>query len=200
MLPTMLTRPTTLRTLVERGAPITDIAAHLDRLKGTDKVDEVRSVRGKLIGRLYDLAKASAALKLDELVPEGSASGGTITYEGRNSLVAFSLFQKRLTRTADGLIFGYNAARTSTLTGPGYFAVRVAGDASEGELLFDYTRPPPFEPAGWPRYVPNERGPSRLVFKDMHDYVRRVADGVMVGAAYRHGVPRDAWFSLTLAR
>ncbi len=60
-------------------------------------------------------------------------------------------------------------------------------------------RPPPAEPAGWPAYKPNERGLSRFVYGHMHDYVRRVARGVVVGKAYRHGKEQDAYFSLTLA-
>lgn len=200
MLPSMLTRRTTLRGMVERGAPIQEIAAHLDQLAGADRVDEVRSVRGKLIGRLYDLATGPVGLGLDDVVAAGSPSGTTITFEGRNSLPAFSVFRKRFTRTADGLVFGHNEGVTAPLTGPGYFAVVASDAASEGELLFDYTRPPPFEPAGWPRYVPNGLGASRLVFGDLHDYVRRVARGVMVGSAYKHGVRQDAWFTLTLPR
>jgi hypothetical protein len=34
----------------------------------------------------------------------------------------------------------------------------------------------------------------------MHDFVRRVARGVVVGKAYRHGKDQDAYFSLTLPR
>ena len=190
----------TLRTMVERHAPISEIASHLDGLSGARKVDEVRSVRGKLVGVLYDLASAVEPLTVGELIAEQVPSGATVTWEGRNSLPAFSIFQKRFTRTADGLVFGYNAGLTSPAVGPGYFAVSQAGPEHPGELLFDYTQPPPFEPAGWPRFVPNERRLSALVFKDMHDFVRRVARGVLVGSAYKLGIKQNAWFSLTLPR
>ena len=127
-------------------------------------------------------------------------AGATITYEGRNSLPMFSRFRKRFTRTADGLVFGYNDQPTpgvGRLTGPGYFIVTEADEAHAGELLFDYTKPPPFEPAGWPAFRPNDRGLSRLVFMDLQDYVRQVAPGVVVGIAFKQGKDQDACFSLT---
>jgi hypothetical protein len=99
-----------------------------------------------------------------------------------------------------GLVVGYNHQAMSWLTGPGYFAVHAPSGEGEhgGELDFDYTVAPPAEPEGWPGYKPNERGLSRFVYADMHDYVRRVARGVVVGKAYRRGVEQDAYFSLTL--
>jgi hypothetical protein len=93
----------------------------------------------------------------------------------------------------------------SFVTGPGYFVVHApSGDGEHGkELDFDYTVPPPGHDAGapaagWPAYRPNEGGLSRFVYGGMHDYVRRVARGIVVGKAYRHGVEQDAYFSLTL--
>ncbi len=82
----------------------------------------------------------------------------------------------------------------SFVTGPGYFVVHApSGDGEHGEELdFDCTAAPPHEPAGLPAYHPNERGPSRFVYGNMHDYVRRVARGVVVGKAYCNGAPQDA--------
>jgi hypothetical protein len=114
----------------------------------------------------------------------------------------FNSFEKRLTRTADGLVFGYNyqpIPGAMRVTGPGYFRVIDGDDTHPGELLFDYTLAPPFEPAGWPVYRPNDRGGSKLVFQDMKDYVRRVANGVCVGAAFKLGKAQDAFFLLVTA-
>lgn len=196
------TSRSTLREMVERGAPALDVSAFLDDLSPDRRIDQVLQVRGSLIRRMYDLAGGGAGLTLDDMVPSSTPAGATVTYEGRNSLPVFSRFQKRFTRTADGLVFGYNHQPTpavGTVTGPGYFAVSPADDQHPGELLFDYTKPPPFEPAGWPAWRRNESGLSRLVFMNLNDYVRAVARGVVVGVAYKLGEDQDACFSLTRA-
>jgi hypothetical protein len=190
------------RRLVERGAPANDLAVHLEVLSPAQRVQAVARVRGRLVARLYSLVEKTRPLRLEDMVASTTPAGATVTYQGRNSLPAFSRFQKRLTRTADGVVFGYNKQPmrlAGAATGPGYFVVTEAED-HEGELLFDYTKPPPFEPAGWPAYRPNEIGLSRVVFMDLNDYVRRVTTGVVVGAAFRRGRHENAYFTLTALR
>ena len=182
--------------MVQRGAPLAEVAAYLTDLAPALRVEEVGSVRGNLVGRLFDLAGDGDALTPDQLVAADLPAGAAISLQGRNSLPAFSGFRKRFTRSAQGMVFGYNDQAWGWLVGPGYFVV-TASERDSKELLFDYTRPPPFEPAGWPPYAPNERGLSRPVFGGLHDYVRRVADGVFVGAAFRNGAPDNAFFTLT---
>lgn len=175
-----------------------ELASILDEASPKDRVDAVLSVDGSLVGRLYELV-GGQALTINDIVPPTTPAGATVTFEGRNSLPVFSRFQKRFTRTADGLVFGYNhqpLRLAGMVTGPGYFRVLDAG-APDGELLFDYTLPPPFEPSGWPAYRPNDFGASRFVFMNLNDYVRRVATGVVVGAAFRNGKDQNAYFSLT---
>src|SRR5439155_3681383 len=66
------------------------------------------------------------------------------------------------------------------LTGPGYFVVHE--DRARGAAV-DYREIPPERPPNWPEIRPNDRGFSRFVFRDMVDYVRRVARDVFVGSA-----------------
>ena len=56
---------------------------------------------------------------------------------------------------------------------------------------------PSVAPSGAPV---NARGLSNLVYANMKDYCRRVARGVLVGAAYKNGKPENAWFTLTRQR
>jgi hypothetical protein len=188
---------TSLARLLESSAGARDIEAHLDGLSPAARLAEVLAVTGRGVKRLYEAAAAATPPALEELVPQGAE--GVVIYEGRNSLAAFSRFQKRFVRM-NGLVVGYNHQTMSFVTGPGYFVVHApSGDGEHGkELDFDYTAAPPGEPAGWPAYTPNERGLSRFVYGNMHDYVRRVARGVVVGKAYRHGADQNAYFSLTL--
>ncbi len=173
-----------------------EMAALLGPLPAAERVREVQAVRGTLIGRLFDLAAGGEPLTFEDIVSASTPAGDTVTFEGRNSLPVFSQFQKRFARTADGAVFGHNHGVTSPVTGPGYFVVRIDQADHAGELVFDYTQPPPIEPVGWPRFVPNNRRLSRFVFMNMQDYVRRVAQGVLVGSAYKLGVRQDAFFSL----
>ncbi len=66
--------------------------------------------------RLYDAAQGGTPPSLEELVPPGTE--GVLIYEGRNSLAAFSRFQKRFVRKG-GLVLGYNHQSMSFVTGPG---------------------------------------------------------------------------------
>jgi hypothetical protein len=188
---------TSLARLLQSGAGAREIEGHLDALSPAARLDEVLAVKGSAVKRLYEAVAGGPVPTLEELIPESEK--GVVIYEGRNSLPMFSRFQKRFVRMG-GVVVGYNHQTMSFVTGPGYFVVHApSGSGEHGkELDFDYTAAPPGEPAGWPAYKPNERGLSRFVYGSMHDYVRRVARGVIVGKAYRHGVEQDAYFSLTL--
>jgi hypothetical protein len=190
---------TSLARLLDAGASARDIEGCLDALPPAARLEEVLAVTGRGVRRLFDAVAGGTPPTLEELVPSGTE--GALIYEGRNSLAAFSRFQKRFVRMG-GLVVGYNHQSMSFVTGPGYFLVHApTGSGDHGkELDFDYTAKPPPAPPGWPSYKPNEHGLSRFVYGHMHDYVRRVARGVVVGKAYRHGKEQDAYFSLTLPR
>jgi hypothetical protein len=187
-----------LAQLLEARAPSREIAAYLDDLSAGARLEQVLAVTGRGVGRLYDAVADAPPISLEEFVPANTA--GTLIYEGRNSLPMFSRFQKRFVRAPGGEVVGYNHQTMAFVTGPGYFVVRPgSGEGEHGkELDFDYTAEPPVIPDGWPAYKANTRGLSRLVYAHMHDYVRRVARGVVVGKAYKKGVDQGAYFSLTL--
>jgi hypothetical protein len=184
--------------LLDQKANAREIAAFLDDLGPDERLRQVLAITGSDVGRLYDAVADAPPLPLEEFVPLNTR--GTLIYEGRNSLPLFSRFQKRFARLETGQVVGYNHQTMSPFTGPGYFVVKPAsGQGEHGkELLFDYTAAPPEVPAGWPAFRANDRGISRLVYMNMHDYCRRVARGVVVGKAYKLGVDQKAWFSLTL--
>lgn len=189
-----------LTTLIDKGARFDDISAYLDALSPAARLEQMLGVTGSAVGRLYHAVADAPRITTDEFCPPSLTEGQTLIYEGRNSLPAFSRFQKRFQRRGD-VIVGYNHQQAtpflSPLIGPGYF-VTTDGDEFRRELLFDYTQVPPFFPAGWPEYKPNSRGISMLVYQDMRDYCRRVAKGVVVGMAFKKGVPQNAYFTLTL--
>jgi hypothetical protein len=194
-----------LRAMLEEGARSADIARHLDALEPHAKLAQVLAVKGKWVKALYDAALGAPPVRLDEFVPP-STTGTTLIYEGRNSLALFTRFQKRFLRTKKGVIVGYNHQSMMWLTGPGHFVFQPADgkDPVPDEPYIDYIAEPPEIPEGWPAYKPNDQGLSRPVYGFMHDYMRRVANEVYVGKAYRLaediGPAEDigAYFSLTL--
>lgn len=191
-----------LTSLLARGATRETIERYLDALAPSARIEEVLAITGKSVKRLYEAVRGAPPIALEEIVPADCTS--TVILEGRNSLPAFSRFQKRFARVGDGgsVVIGYNHQLLGFATGPGYFVVVPAAPSGEhkNEILFDYTQAPPAEPAGWPPYISNRRGLSRAVFMDLHDYCRRVARGVLVGKAYKNGADQNAYFTLTSAR
>ncbi|MEO7331514.1 MAG: hypothetical protein ABI193_23270 [Minicystis sp.] len=188
-----------LSTLLRDGAPAKEIETYLDGLSASARVEEVLGITGGGVKRLYEAVKGAPTVSIEEFLPKSHQ--GTLIYEGRNSLAAFSRFQKRFTRLEGGEVIGYNHQTMAFVTGPGYFQVREAsGEGEHGsELYFDYTAPPPAKaPEGWPAFSPNDKGLSRLVYGHMIDYCRRVARGVVVGKAYKKGVDQKAYFTLSL--
>jgi hypothetical protein len=187
--------------LLSGGASAAEIAQHLDQLRGSERVLEALGVTGRSVARLYDAMAGAPPLSLEDLVPADAPASATFIYEGRNSLPLFSRFQKRLARVEEGRVVGYNHQVWSPVTGPGYFVLKPPSGSADvpGEPYFDYTEPPGYEPTGWPRYRPNEWGPSLFVFARMKDYLRRVSRGVLVGAAFRNGSPLGQHFVLARA-
>ena len=167
-----------LSALLRSGASSREMADHLDGLSAEARLGEVLAITGGGVGKLYAAVADAPTVTPEEFLPPSTK--GTLVYEGRNSLAAFSRFQKRFLRLESGVIVGYNHQSMSFVTGPGYFLVHApSGSGDHGkELDFDYTSKPPSEPPGWPSYKPNENGLSRFVYGHMHDYVRRVAESL----------------------
>jgi hypothetical protein len=186
---------TTFTELVSRSASPAEIAAHLDGLSPTARVAECLALPGRLEPRLFDLVKGHAALTVEELV---SPAESTVIYELKNNLPVFNISQKRFFRPRTGETVGYNhtTGLAATFAGPGYFFVQ-AGQG--GEVIFDYTRLPSMRPEGWPEIRPNTGLIPGAVYGEMIDVVRRVSRDTVIGAAYRHDRPRNAWFLLTRA-
>lgn len=184
----------TLAHLVDAGRPQAELAAHLDALDTRGRVREVRALSAAQLKRLWRLCEGAPAFTLDDLVPPSLGEGRTVVYAGKNSLPAFTEFEKHFARVS-GVVVGYNHQVTSRLTGPGYFTC-VPSPEDPRELLFDYTRVPDATPPGWPPVASNARGVAKLVYGGLHDFNRRVSKDVTIGWATRQGKDLDAYFAL----
>jgi hypothetical protein len=197
----------------------------LDELGHLGRVDTVRGWDGATMALLFDAIKGYQPLSLDYFVPPELPPLAEVIHHGKNSLPAFTLFQKRFCKPAKateeasgangtargastngkGKLWGYNhnPAFVTWFAGAGYY---VAHDWEPGEIVVDYTLIPPEKPATWPDAVfPNARGIGpRAVYGNMVDIMRGLSKNVSIGRARRckeAGKPEssewmDAWFVL----
>ncbi len=191
-----------LAQLVSAGRPLSEITAFLDGLDGAARVATCRAMPGRLQAALWKLCAGAPPVTVADMASvlvDGqelpAEEGQTVIWAGKNSLPLFTQFEKRFTRLG-GAVIGYNHQSISWLTGPGYYTTVPAPDRL-GEILFDYTKIPSVAPPdGWPTVQPNTRGLSFFVYRNMHDFCRRVARGVVLGEATRLGKPIDSYFLL----
>ncbi|MCH2171550.1 hypothetical protein MK489_12270 [Myxococcota bacterium] len=176
------------------------VANLLDSLSHAQRVQAVRSLGRSEQRRLYAAVDEFRPLRLVDLVPPQVADFETVRHLGRNTLPAFTHFEKHFCRPpgVDGTepdhLYGFNFQRLSGLTGPGYFLARSARDETEVEV--DYNVLPPDHPVDWPAIQPNDRGLSRFVYGYMVDTLRRVSEHVSIGSAARRGRDMGSWFVL----
>ena len=185
----LLERPTTSRE---------EVASWLDGLSSSNRLDAMRACGGTpLQRRLYELAAGAAPVSIDEIVPPDLPPLREVIYHGKNSLPAFTLFQKRFCRPAPGaaerVLWGYNHTNIGWLVGPGYFVCHAVDGPG---AAVDYREVPPAHPPSWPEIKPNHRGASFFVYRDMVDYLRRVSRHVLIGSAHRHGKELGNYFLL----
>lgn len=183
-----------LGALLKAGGDPLVLASYLDAMEPQARIAAVRTLSRKALGELWQHCASAPPLTMDEFLPSSVAVGQTEIFSGLNSLPLFRKFEKRFARTAGGTVIGYNHQLMAFVTGPGYFMVDPAGS----ELLIDYTKVPTQEqaPAGWPKVKPNDRGLSMFVYKNMHDFCRRVSRDVVIGQATRLGKPIHQYFVL----
>lgn len=175
------------------------IGSALDRMDARSRLFTVHSATREDMVTLWELMKGEA-VDADFFVPSGVEPLKEVIHHGKNSLPAFTHFQKRFCRPDDesGDIYGYNHGSTEGLTGPGYFVAH----GTEGEKdppstwVIDYTRIPPKKVATWPEIASNEGGVGALVYGRMKDYMRKVSTHVSIGKAYKEGKELGAYFML----
>lgn len=177
------------------------IAGLLDALAPALRTQVVRGISRRAQRALYEKVRGFGAVELRDLVPPDRADLETVRHLGRNTLPAFTLFEKHFcrlpgaSRTAPQALAGFNFQALSAWTGPGYF-IAVA-DLERAEVLVDYRRLPTVRPASWPPIRTNESGLARFVYGFMVDRLRRVSRDVTIGSAARKGRELGSFFVLS---
>lgn len=177
-----------------------EVARVLDDMTHAERVAAIRSIGRAEQRRLYEAAAGFRQLRMTDMVAANVPAMKPVRHYGKNTLPAFTHFEKRFTRPADAdpnapaQLWGYNEGSARWITGPGYFILR--DDAERGELLVDYNLVPPAHPAEWPPIQRNERGLSQFVYGYMIDRLRGVSQHVTIGSAARKGKDLGSWFLL----
>lgn len=186
--------------LAESAIQPRELARFLDDLDPSQRVEAIRALGRAEQRRLYRAVEGFLPVRLHEIVPPAIGDFVTVRHHGKNTLPAFTHFEKRFCRPlgADprkpGELYGFNFQAVAAITGPGYFVARE--DPSRPEVWVDYNQVPPAHPEGWPEIRRNERGLSRFVYGFMVDTLRRVSEHVTIGSAARRGKEIGSWFIL----
>ncbi len=178
------------------------LAETFEAASPAERVEIIESLGGRATQEKIWEAAAGGKVTIEEMVPKSLGPLRPVIFHGKNSLPAFTRFQKRFCRPAAGIerdeLWGYNYQPTqwlAPLTGPGYF---VAYDSPNGlgSVAIDYTKIPPAKPAEWPEIVDNSYRLSRFIYNGTIDYLRRVSQHLLIGRATRAGKPMPNYFLL----
>jgi len=185
----------------DAGRPA-EIEKFLDRLSHEERVRAIRSVSRRQQAALYRAVDGYRPVRLADLVMPSTPAMTPVRHFGKNTLPAFTHFEKRFCRPPTGdpeapaELYGFNFQTMAPVTGPGYFVAVPNPERSDAEVWVDYRRLPNEHPPGWPEIRSNERGLSRLVYGFMVDNLRRVSEHVTIGSAARKGKDLGSWFLL----
>jgi hypothetical protein len=187
--------------LGETPVKAAEICAFLDRLSPPQRVEAIRAAGRSAQRRLYEAVDGFGEVRLTDLVSPETAELATVRHYGRNTLPAFTRFEKRFCRPPGqdpghpAELWGFNFQAMSFVTGPGYFVARE--DPDRREVLVDYNHVPSQAPPGWPPVRANEQLLlGRFVYGYMIDTLRRVSEHVSIGSAAKHGRDMGSWFLL----
>jgi hypothetical protein len=189
-----------LSTLIQEETALDDIAAWLDEQTAEDRLNEVRGLNKSQQRALFEHCKDAQPLTLDDFCGDTNQE---VIHEGKNSLPAFTLFQKRFVRLDDNRVVGYNHGSTMGLIGPGYFVLKETQGTPEwtehGSVVVDYYEVLDGQttvPTSWPKIKGNHQGLQMFVYNNMHDFMRKVSTHVSIGSAFKKGKSIDSYFLL----
>jgi hypothetical protein len=187
-----------LKNLIETHLDLPRLSKDLSEIGYAARMWSVHQWTHANMTTLWEAAKGFRPLDLDDFVPPSIPPLTGVVHDGKNSLPAFTHFQKHFCRpndpAASGTLIGYNLQGFSAFTGPGYYLVHRSSEV--GEVEFDYTLIPKEKPAEWPDIVPNRARLGRFVYEGMVDVMRGISPHVSLGRAKKRGRWLDTWFVL----
>ena len=191
-----------LSDMIHRGAGQETMAAYLDSLTHASRRRLIESLVRRDMAPLFDAVRGAAPMGLSHFVPKGTEPLDEVIHWGKNSLPAFTRFQKRFCLPANAshgeVLWGYNenSDLVANAVGPGYFIARP-GEEQDTPVWIDYHLLPPSRPDHWPPILKNSSRLGLFVYHKTIDKMRKVSEHVSIGAAFKHGnKPLGAYFML----
>lgn len=182
--------------------PVLDLEAFARSFESAshpERVEITRAIDRKGQEKLWEAAKAGP-VTIGQMVPPDLGPLREVIFHGKNSLPAFTHFEKRFCRPAAGFsrdeLWGYNHQALQPFTGPGYFVAYDSPGNGFGPVAIDYTKIPPGRPPHWPEIHDNRYRLSRFIYNGTVDYMRRVSEHLLIGRATRAGQAMPNWFLL----
>lgn len=179
---------------------LVEIATWLDNQTPDDRLQAIQSLNKAEQRTLFEKCVDTEPLTLDYFCAEPNVE---VIHDGKNSLPAFQLFQKRFVRLEDNRVVGYNHASTMGVIGPGYFVLKETSEnpdwTQHGSVVVDYYEVLDANtpiPSTWPKVKGNHQGLQMFVYNKMHDFMRRVSTHVSIGSAFKKGKSIDSYFLL----
>jgi len=193
-----------LSTWLDARAPLAELSGALDAATPEERVASTAALSRRHQRLLWRLAEDAAPVTADDLVPPTLAPLTPVRHHGVNSLpvpASWRVFRKVMARDTDGAVIGWNDSPLAPWIGPGYFVITGTdafpdGPRRGGQVVDYYQIPRGAVPAGWPGVVPNWWGLQVFVYHQTRDFLRRVSAHVVIGAAYKWGLPLDQYFVL----
>lgn len=190
--------------MLKKGAPIEEIGGMLDRLDHGGRLVELFQLSGSDQAALYERATGKGC-SIENFVPALRPPLEEVIHWGKNSLPAFTRFQKRFCRPTvpqqPAVAWGYNEGVTRPFIGPGYFVAREKEhENGVPTVVIDYYSVPTEKPEDWPAIRSNDSGLSSLVYGQMHDWMWRVSAHMTVGRANKKGTWTNNYFVLCRGR
>lgn len=187
-----------LRNLIEPHLDMERLAKDMDEIGHSARLWSVRQWSPSDMSILWEAGKGFRSVALDDFVPPSIPELTQVIHEGKNSLPAFTRFQKRFCRPSDpaahDMLVGYSHQSLSPMTGPGYYVARPSTDP--GEVDIDYTMLPKEKLPEWPDIQRNDARLGRFVYYGTIDVMRGLSTHVSIGRAKRGGHWMDNWFVL----
>lgn len=183
---------------VEPTVNVERLVELLDGMGHEGRYHTIRTWSAKDLSRIFDAVKGHKPVDLDFFVPMSEPLVG-VEHDLHNALPAMTPpIQKRFARIPDDAdhLVGFNPQPWGRFTGPGYFTAYKGEGEHEGELVVDYTKLPSVKPADWPAIRKNDGLIGGIVYGGMTDYVRGISTHVSIGAAFKGGKSRNAWFAM----
>ena len=117
------------------------LSTFFDGLPQPDRIAAATELSGREQAALFEASRGARPIHVTDFVPAELPQLRPVIHHGRNSLPAFSRFQKRFCRSPEpGRLWGYNQQGLIWAIGPGYFQCY---DVADGEVLIDYVTVPP---------------------------------------------------------